>query len=485
MNRIMKNILCTLFSAVTFTAFAQADYTVEELLCGYLENDLELQKLALSVEKSELNLQSTKIDQGFDVSLSTGTMKFYSNGDSSVVSVKPSIKAALPSVKNLTATVSSDYELDNAKNINRIQDTKISLSLDLLSQTEAVQKINLLKSERELLETQRQLQNTALKAEKEFYTELSNILKKINSIYTRMQDVYTDKLAFDKLKAQGYTKTSTTYRIAEMKVMTAEHDVETTVRELKHDFLIFYQHCGVSINVAEDKEIIQFVPSQIPETLILNFSSFPKDKYTEIEKAKWNNSINTLVRKADKFFSLGLNAGYTFSNSVTKSDTVDAGVSAVFGGIGVNAGVSLPVGLEDFAPSFSLSATVSPNLFRKRSITEKTYDLTEQQELIDIKSAEKNYDTALVDFEESLVNLDWEKLSVKESFELYQRTESDLQKYFKNGIVTESEYLTARNNRLLYQVKIDLNKIDYLLYNNSVRSQFYDLTDEDIKSASY
>lgn len=487
-RNITKKLICCLAAAFMFNAFSQTQeetasktsYPLANLLCGYLENDLDLQKLTLEVEKANLSLEQTKINQGFDITLSTGTMSLYSNGNGTNISVKPSIKASLPSVKNLSASASSDYQLNTNSNTSTLKDTKLSVSCDILSKTEAQQKVTILKSERTVKETKRKLEATALAAEKSFYTELNSLLLEVNSIYTYLQDVYTHKLDFDKIKAQGYSKTSSTYRIAEMKVLTGEHDIETSLRNLKHDIILFYQHCGITLEIDESKKLEEYIPADIPEVTAIDFGSLPKEKFSEIEKAKWTYEINSMTRKADKFFTLGVNAGYTFNNSTGNAyaDTIDAGVSTVIGGVGLNAGVSVPVGVADSSPIFTLSASITPNTFRTRSITEKTYSLTEQQELLDIKTAEKNYDSALVDCNQSVVNLDWEKGSVKENYDLYCSTENDLHRYYNMGIVTESEWLTALNNRNLYQIKIELNKISYILYNNSVCSKFVDLYED-------
>lgn len=488
-NSNFKRIFCCLITAFLFNIFAQStddgsdssffNYTVDELLCSYLENDLELQKLTLEVEKSRLALDSTKLEQGFDVTLSTGTMTFYTSSSGTVINVKPSVKAELKKINNLAASVSTDFQVKTNTSTNSLKDTKFLLSMDIFSQAEVLQKVALLKSERTLLESQRKLQSVALSTEKKFYNELENLLNQINSIYTYRQDLFTDSLSFDKIKAQGYNKTSATYRLAEMKVLTGEHNIQTAIHSLNHDIIVFYMHCGKSITINDSEDFLKFIPSNIPEVQALKFIDFPKEKYSEIEKAQWTHTINSLTRKADKFFSLGVNGGYTMNNSTTESDTIDAGLSTTIGGVGLNAGVSVPLGRDDFTPAFTLSCSVSPNSFIKRSITEKTYSLTDRQEVFDIKTAEQNYNTAVVDYRQSLINLKWEKDSVKDSFDLYQKNEEDLLKYYKMGIVTQSEYYSAMNNRQLYEVKMIINKIKFIVYNNDVKSQFVDLETAD------
>ncbi|MGN0738846.1 MAG: hypothetical protein ACI4LX_01580 [Treponema sp.] len=488
MKKNLKEICCSFFLLFNFfnlfsgenindSSAEDKKYFCEDLLCGYLEHDLELQKLTLGVAKSELSLEQTKINQGFDISISTGTMTFYTGSSEagSTITVKPSLTAKIPAAKNISATVSTDYQYKTSTKTNELKDTKFSVSFDALSQTEALSKITLMKSERELVEAKRKLQTAALSAEKKFYTELEDILVSINNIFTYFQEVYTDRLNLEKLKAQGYSSSSSTYRIAEMKVLTGEHDIDTAIHNLKLDFIVFYQHCGINVEFENERNFLSFIPENIPVVESLNFTDFEKDKYSEIESANWTYKINELTRKADKYFSLGFNAGYTMKNSTTKTDTVDAGVSTTIAGVGLNCGISVPVGLNDFTPAFTVSASLSPNAFRTKNITMQQYELTASQELLDIAAAEQNYETAVIAYNQSASNLKWEKESVAENFSLYQKTEADLEKYFKMGIVTESEYLTARNNRQLYEVKIIINRLEYILYNNDLKSQFVDL----------
>lgn len=459
--------------------------TIGALLSGYLIQDNNLRKLALDVEKSQLTLKETKINNGLDISLSTGTMTFYTGPSGNSVSIKPSVSAKIPTAKNLNASVSTAFEKKsdvtvNAKsgkpvNNDGWKDTRFKIGIDIISADDAKAKLNIVKSERSLFETRMQLEKKALETEKNFYTKLENILTKINSLYTSLQTVYKDELDFEKIKAQGYTSSSSTYRLAEMKVMSEKHDAESTVHSLKHDIVVFYKDCGIDIEIDSENEndLLKFIPVDIPQVNALSFISFDKENFIEIENAKWVNDYNSLVRKADKYFTLGLNGGYTIANSTTKTDTADVGISTEIGGIGLNAGVSLPIVQNDFTPAYTFSASINPNKFRTRSITKQQYVLSEKQELIDVENAEKDYETAIVDFDEKLNKIIWETSSVNESYELYAQNEIDLQKYFKMGIVTESEYLSAKNNRQLYEVKKTINKIDLILYNNEIESKFY------------
>lgn len=199
-----------------------------------------------------------------------------------------------------------------------------------------------------------------------------------------------------------------------------------------------------------------------------------------------------MQRKADRDFTLTATTGYTLKNSNTsfssgettvtdkgtttisnsdKSDTIDAGLTATWKGLTVGAGVNIPISSGN-EPVYTLSATVKPNTFRTRKITLASNELTEEQELIDIQSAEESYETALVDKKTELDSIMWTKKTYKETFDLWNQLENDEKKWFREGIVKESEYLNASANRELYRLKLMINQIDLIIYNAETKLLF-------------
>ena len=55
---------------------------------------------------------------------------------------------------------------------------------------------------------------------------------------------------------------------------------------------------------------------------------------------------------------------------------------------------------------------------------------------------------------------------------MYSELESDLEKYFKAGVTKESEYLSAKTNKEKYKIKLLINDIDLIIYNNETNLLF-------------
>ena len=467
-----KRKLLIIAAAVSLSFFAAAETLPDttELLLSYIENDSELKNLTIAAKKAQLSYDSTKIDKGFDVTLASGNVTIKLSEDGTNVSAKPSVKASLPQASNLSAEVQTSVNSNTDE--TKVSDTAVSLGVDILSTSTLSNKISLMKAERSVVEAERKLSKRVLSAEKEFYTELKGLLTTINSIMSSKQQLYSDTIDFEAVKIQGYSKSSSTYRKAELKVITNQHDIESSLHSFIHDAVVFYKKCGYDISIDENTDLMSLVPSDIEAGDALNILDFNKADYTSIESAEWTYKINSMERSTNKTYSLSATAGYTFDNSSTQSDTVDAGLSGKIGGLSLGAGVSVPVGTESSYPAITLSMSLSPNTFRKNSISKKQDALTEEQELLAIQTAESEYETKVVETQQKLDSLLWDQKTIEQNLLMYEELERDMAAMYKQGFTSESEYLSAQTNLNTYIIKKVMNQIELIMYNDDVVMNF-------------
>ncbi len=472
-----KKLLFLFSTALLFSAtlFAQASSTTQalpdttRLLLSYVENDSELKNLTLAAKKTALSYESTKIDSGFDVTLSTGTITLKTSDDGNTLTAKPSVKASLPQASNLSVAAQTNYSSESAD--SKLSDTSVSVGVDIISSAVISNKLTKLKAERSVTEAQRKIEKRAIAAEKEFYTELKGLLTSINSIMTKRQTLYEDSIDLEAKKIQGYSKSSSTYRQAELKVISDQHEIESAIHSFKYNCIVFYKKCGYDLEIDDKADLMSFVPAGIDEVEPVDVTQFDKELYSEIENANWTYYINSMERSAKKTYSLSANAGYTFDNTSTKSDSIDAGVSGTIGGLTLGAGISLPVG-NSTTPAYTFSATLNPNTFRKNSITKQQNELTEEQELLAIKTAEASYETKVVELQQKLDTLLWEKKTAEENISMYDDLEKDMARLYKTGYVSETDYLSSKNNLNSSIIKKISNLIDLIIYNDDVVTNF-------------
>ena len=476
----MKKKLFFLFStSLFFLAIMNAEPQSSQrlpdtttLLLSYVENDAELKNLILAAKKSALSYQSAKIDTGFDVTLSSGSVTLQVNDDGTKLTAKPSVKMSLLQASNLSVTAQTNFSSESSN--TSLSNTSVAVGIDIISSAVISNKLTKLKAERAVTEAQRKIEKRAIAAEKEFYTALKSLLSSINNIMTKRQTLYEDSIDFEAIKVQDYSESSSTYRQAELKVISDQHEIDSAIHSFKYDCVVFYKKCGYDLEIDDKADLMSFVPSGIDEVEPADILKFDKALYTEIENANWTYYINSMERSSKKNYGLSASAGYTFDNSITNSDSIDAGLSGTFGGLTVGAGISLPVksSQSSISPAYTLSASLNPNAFRKNSITKKQNVLTEEQELLAIQTAESAYETKLVEFQQKLDTLLWEKKTVEENISMYGDLEKDMAQLYQQGYINETDYLSAKNNLNSSIIKKISNLIDLIIYNDDVISNF-------------
>lgn len=442
------------------------------LLLSYVENDAELKNLILAAKKSALSYQSAKIDTGFDVTLSSGSVTLQVNDDGTKLTAKPSVKMSLPQASNLSVTAQTNFSSESSN--TSLSNTSVAVGIDIISSAVISNKLTKLKAERAVTEAQRKIEKRAIAAEKEFYTALKSLLSSINTIMTKRQTLYEDSIDLEAKKVQGYSESSSTYRQAELKVISDQHEIDNAIHSFKYDCVVFYKRSGYDLEIDDKADLMSFVPSGIDEVEPADILKFDKALYTEIENANWTYYINSMERSSKKNYGLSASAGYTFDNSITNSDSIDAGLSGTFGGLTVGAGISLPVksSQSSISPAYTLSASLNPNVFRKNSITKKQNVLTEEQELLAIQTAESAFETKVVEFQQKLDTLLWEKKTVEENISMYGDLEKDMAQLYQQGYINETDYLSAKNNLNSSIIKKTSNLIDLIIYNDDVISNF-------------
>ena len=119
-----------------------------------------------------------------------------------------------------------------------------------------------------------------------------------------------------------------------------------------------------------------------------------------------------------------------------------------------------------FANRFSIESLYSlSNRFFEGSAEEEI-------ELLAIETARKNLGTTILSSKQTLSDIQWEKESNQQNYEMYAALEKDLAVWFEKGIITESEYLSAKTNMQKYKLSLVINDIEMILYNDDITVLF-------------
>ena len=481
----------TILSATLLFAAQAAESTkatlvpTQQLLASYLENDADLKNLALELKKSELNRESTQIDKGFTIKLSTGdmTIKF---ADDTSVSVKPGVNATIPALNNLGIDVSSELGVENGK--TSFNGASAKISVDIISDKAANREISLLKSDRTVLEAERNLSTKAIEKEKSFYQSLSKLLSSISSIVQKKNALIDDQNSFEKTKLEGYSASSSTYIKAEMKVLSSERELESAIHTLINDYKLFYMNCGYEIEIDDNTDLISLIPDDIPVVEAVDITQYKAENYTQVESNLWNQSVNQMSRDASTKLTLSANTGYSYRNSNgTASNTVSAGVSGAYQGLSLSASVNVPIASgsssnttgpgaaatsNSSSPSLTLGLSYTPQTAKKNKIQDELTQIAIEQENAKVDSAYSAYENAVKEKLLKLEDIKWNEETNNRNYEMYASVEKNMKDYYNRGLISEKDYTSAQINTLQAYVKQLTNRIDLIVYNDEVKAMF-------------
>ncbi|MCR4900134.1 MAG: TolC family protein [Treponema sp.] len=466
-----KKILAALAGLLSFSFLGAVELVpTSELLASYLEQDSDLKNQALELQKAKLNQQSTQIDKGISIKLQTGDMTF-TFGDKSSFSVKPGASVTVPQANNLGLNLNSQLSVADGK--TNFDSASATLSVDVISSNKANREISLLQQERKVLEAERSLTTKALDKEKSFYKSLSNLMNSVTSVLSKKSTVFDDNVSFEKIKLQGYASDSASYVKAELKLYTSERDYEAAVRSLINDYKSFYLSCGREIEIPEDADFKQLIPTDIVQVEAVDITSLDKNKYKDIESNEWSRQINQMNRDASTKLTLTANGGYSYRNTNGKSsNSVNAGVSGSYEGIGLNASVSVPVADEKNSPSLTVGLSWTPNTAKKNKISDQLEEIAIEQEQMKLDSAYSSYETTVQERELKLSDILWNIQTNQTNLEMYEKVEANMKSYYDRGLISEKDYSSACNSTVQAKVKQINGYIDLIIYNNEVNAMF-------------
>lgn len=475
-------VLCLfLFAGFFLNAEEQPDDRLQTLLSGWLSNDLELQKSALNARSKALSRDSAKISSGITVELSSGNVTITTGTDDSTrITVNPKAEISIPQASGASAGVSIPVTVEDGK--KTVDGGSITASIDIISSSGTERSVKLLQAQRALTEAERTVEKRALEAEKEFYSNLKKLYKYAMDVRSAKNDLYDDELELKVLETKSYSKTSAKYRQASLKVETDRREIKEIQHQMERETAIFALKCGVEYD-RDSSAADDFLPASIPSVKIERIFDYDPETYTKTESALWNKEIGSLERKADSTVSVKASGEYKFNSSVSGQDDAGGKLTLGFKGLDLSAGAYYPTGTSVFEsksnaaakndnPYFQFSLGIKPEEWRLANIKDEQKKIDQELEEIAIKDARDAYDEEVLSKVSQLHDIKWSQKSYNEEYKMYTDLERDMEKWLKEGIVTESDWLDAKNNREKAHCNIMINSIDQIIYNNEVKLMF-------------
>jgi hypothetical protein len=423
------------------------DGLVLRLLAGYLKNDAQLQELAVKARLAEIGRERTGLENGFDLTLSSGTMRLYSEPAGReaeggwVFSVEPKATLSFPMFNNSGASVSAPVRAGGGTD-GAVEDVKISLSTDIAGSAGKQRRVDLLRADRTALEARRAVSKRALAAEKEFYEALSGLYESAIQALTFEEEAYTKEIEFAMAQRQGYSTTSVYYRTIQLEAADSHRAAAEQRRSLERDTALLARDCGIALEA---------LPQSVPKPDAENLPEFGRDdekpRFAAIESALWNSYIGALARDADGRLTLSAQAGVTAGNTNLGNNTsADAGLTLDWNGLNFSVESQFPVTGGDTTPAFTFSFTYNLNKQRLAPLSDAEKSLAAESEALALLTAERDWEKTVDSMRRQREDILWETRRLYEQYELYRELSDETDEWFGRGVITESERRKAAAN---------------------------------------
>lgn len=460
-----------------------AENSFATLLAGYLSQNLELKTVIFDYKSKVLDFSSAKIENGISFSLSTGSVTFSPEENSSSITFSPSASLKIPGANNSCFSVTMPFTLKNSD--LTLEKGSAVFSVDLFSGKKQQTEITLKKSEREVLKLKRKIRTASLDAEKQFLKTLQQLFNDALSIHTKNNDLYEDSLELKVLETQGYSKTSAKYMQAYMKVQSDMREIEENQRSFIRETALFAKHCNISLKEnATFQEALNFLPKDFSFEEPLDIQQFNRESYSKIEEAYWEQQLGKMERLADKNITVSAEAEYKFNSASTKQDDAGGKINLEWGGLSFGSGIYFPTGTSLLPSSGSSSSSkktymefslsLDPSQWLLQNNKNKQKELTSSKEEINLLSSQNDYETTVLEKITLASDIKWSKKSYEEELQLYSTLENDMKNWFSEGLVTKSDWQDALNKKNKAQIQILTNALDSLIFNNEIKSLFID-----------
>ncbi len=461
--RMQKLLPLFCFMCITSTQILCA-ISVEDLLKGYAENDIELQELSIHAQQQILNAQRVSIENNVNVTLSTGIMEV--NFDDSMT-VSPELQIDFPFLNNTSITAQAPLSIGES---SELVEANVSLSTDIISSEAKNVCLETEQSNRNVELASRALINETLFVEESFWTSLQSLYTLESDILRAEDDLIEEQVDFELIQAQGFSPQSASYRTQELAVKTAERTVEEARRLFSSVLQLFLVDCGYA-----PTEIVNLppLPQSLANTELLSIQDFDSSLFATLEESLWSAAFNEKARNADTNFALTAEASFEHEKTTstsTEKNAIGAGLNANWQGLSMGAGFLFPI--EDKKASLTLSLSWDMNTTRLAPLTDEEKKHEAHLDLLSIEKAQNTFEQQVQTSLSDALDLEWQKETNKEELELYEELYNDTQTWYDQGIVSSLNLLQAKTN---YEQAVATNNatlIDMKIYNLKLTQLF-------------
>ncbi len=459
--RIQKFSLLFCLVCIIQTQIVSA-VSIEDLLKGYAENDIELQELSITLQQTMLDSKKVSIENGLNIALSTGTIEIDPEQD---ILLSPELKIDFPFLNNTTLNVQTPVEIGS-----EINEAHLEVSTDIISYEAKNVALQKEEAERSNELAIRNLKNRALAVEEDFWTKLQSLYTYAANVLIAEDTLIEEQVDFDLVKAQGFSSQSATYRTKELEVKTSEWTVEEAKRVFESELKLFLVDCGFSANTLQE---LPSLPESVNNTEIASVMDYDSSLFETLDESLWSAAFNEKQRSADSNLVLSAEAGFDYEDNEDEGsgNNVSLGLNADWLGFSIGAGFNFPtVSISD--PTFSIGLAWDMNTMKLQGLSDEEKLFEKQLDELSIEKAQNSYDQLVQTALTEALDLEWQKQKNAEELFLYEELYNDTQAWHDQGIVSSLDLLQAKTNYEKALSSMNATLINILIYNLNLSQQF-------------
>lgn len=459
-------ISCLFYLQILF--FVNA-VSYNELLQGYMRNDLEAQKLQLELEAARSNLQLFYYNNLVKFTFGTSGTFTFSN-DEVTLDFTPELSLEFPEWRNTSFSFKfpTNIPLASSADDSYIPDVSIEAKTDIFPFKKKITRndVELVEKKREILQKERSVEQQILVIRAAFLSLLKEVFQakyNVDEAYVDHSDAIRD---LDLAKFQGYGENSLEFKRLNLAVSKKLR----LINEQKRVYQQKLQHLATECAMEIDE-----LPSDLPEAELPDIESLTLQRYKDYDNAvytKYRNDLNRKLEKNDKNFSLAGSVGYEAKTddssnknytTSSKSHYIAPGITTSYNGFESGVGVNIPL-TQDSSPELTFSVSWSPLTIVQTRLENKIRSLEEKGDSLDIAQIAKDFK---VKFDELLLKketLEWQRDTYESEEEVYMQQAEEYEKRHNIGYVSDSEYERAI---IEYQSAVTQNllgKIERLIF---------------------
>lgn len=476
MKKYLAGSICAILCVLAFPN-EQTSQSLYERCLNYREQNspafIKVQNEAIIAENS---YRQQRIASYVAAQLGSGNVNLNFSDDGLEFGMEPFASISLPFLNNLNFGLNLPFAKSEKGSMSGIN---FSVGIDIYSKAYAKHKL----AQKAAL----QAKNAAVEqlaygkqiVEAEFLSDSKEIMNAYIDYVNKQLAKVSSAIEFRKIEIEGYAKSSTRYKAAQLKALAAERQAKTIEKIFFKNANKFFASCGIEKQLTlenfetEAERFFSELAESIPEKEIFDTALLHLENSKKFIEVKQNYERTIETRKIENSsFTLSANAGVSISqNKITvpvvstqNNKSMSGGLTFKFPGLSLSSGVTLNFD-KPKNPSLNFSLIFNPLEIYYKVLSDKNAKLQTEIDTLNFKTETEKCEEQVQNAKSNAENLQLIKEAANYEYDIYKQNADDIQKLFTDGFTTKLDNAQAHLEFMQSLIKFAQAKTEIILFN--------------------